>query len=133
MRSYCALTAALCVSWLGLATPASAEEPATLIHVRNGTNRTLKFDLYVECQGAGIGKFDNAKEVAPGEVAVWRLPTGKRVAAPRGEHYRVGLVGADPRSGQSLAWGVVGGDGMLARERTTGVARHILVQAAGRF
>lgn len=112
-----------------------AEEHATFIHVKNGTNTTLRFYLYVHCSRAGLGKFDNVKEVEPGEVVVWRLPAGHRVSThvKNGQtYYGVGLVGADAH-GNSRAWGVVGGAGMLAKEHARAHVQHILVQPIGQL
>lgn len=117
------------------AAPASAEERGTFIHVKNGTNKTLKFDLYVNCAGAGLGKFDNMKEVGPGQVVVWHLPAGRSVATQVKDgqtYYGVGLVGAD-ESGKSVAWGLVGGSGMIAKEKAGQNSKHILVQPIGQL
>jgi hypothetical protein len=126
--------AALLVVALQTATQAE-EERGTFIHVKNGTNKTLKFDLYIHCAGAGLGKFDNPKEVAPGQVVVWRLPAGRTVATQvkDGQTFHgVGLVGADA-NGKSIAWGLVGGTGMVAKERANAAGKHILVQPIGQL
>jgi hypothetical protein len=130
---------------------AAAETPAppagTYIHVKNGTNLSLKFCLYVECAGAGTGKFDKEFQLKPGEVGIWRLGQNYRVATSQhngSKLYRLGLIGTDVH-GLQHRWGTLGGHGMVGNEQqkpapdqpaTSGTPvsyRHILVRPAGDF
>lgn len=112
----------------------------TYIHVKNSTNKTLQFDLFVECANEGTGKFENHLTVEPGQVAVWKLAAGHVVATQMKDgkaFYRVGLVGKDLESGKNYQWGVVGSDGMFGKEKLseteTDSYRNIVVQPIGKL
>jgi hypothetical protein len=112
----------------------------TYIHVKNGTNKTLSFELLVECSRQGVGKFDNAMVLEPGQTAIWRLKAGLTVGRVHKEGtnwYRVGLLGKDLSSGKQHQWGVLGGDGMHGREgfseTETDRYRNIVVQPVGKL
>src|SRR5690606_34935203 len=100
-------TLALCGLALALnlaAAPAEAADPnGTRVCVKNGTNRTLVFDLFVTVAGRGTGKFDSRIRLQPGDTAVWNLPAGYQISAKQKEghmYYKVGLVGEDPTNGK---------------------------------
>lgn len=91
----------------------------TYIHVKNGTNAELKFDLFFETPNGRIGKFDSRLSVKPGQTAIWRLKAPhvvRNLNHDGKEMYRVGVVGVDSE-GRSYRWGVVGGHGMQGFER----------------
>lgn len=109
--SLTALFAALMIAAPALA--GDAEE--TEIHVKNGTNRTLVFDLLVKVKNHGAGKFDTQIKLAPGQTAVWKLSSKYEVGSyNKGGHkfYQVGLRGQDPQTGEDYHWGLLGGEGM---------------------
>ena len=87
----------------------------TRIHVKNGTNRTLVFDLLVKVKDRGAGKFDTQIKLEPGQTAVWTL-AGKYEIGTYDNNgkvfYQVGLRGKDPQTGEKYHWGLLGGDGM---------------------
>jgi len=131
----------LCLVALSLSPIFAAEKLSnggTYIHVKNSTNKTLAFDLFVECADEGTGKFDERFTLDPGQVAVWRLGAKHTVASKlkNGRSiYRVGLVGKDPTTGKQYQWGVVGSDGMFGKEKDsqteTDTYRNIVVQPVG--
>lgn len=132
------LVASLVLSSQVQAAEKSPAATGTYIHVKNATNKTLSFSLYVECVHEGTGKFDKEISLEPGAVGMWKLETGHKVATFQKDGktcYRVGLVGQDHESGKKHQWGVVGSDGMFGKEKTSetedAIYRNIVVQPMG--
>jgi hypothetical protein len=141
MKSLLTITALLIAS-MGIAAPAWAakklNDGGTYIHVKNSTNKTLAFDLFVECANEGTGKFDKQLTLEPGQTAIWKLSAGHKVATltkSGKSFYRVGLVGKDMETGKNYQWGLVGSDGMFGKEKPseteTESYRNIVVQPIG--